>query len=279
MNKIIKMLLCIASLTLGVVEDGKGGEVKEVVKSWAEEGKKAGLKIAAMLAKGEGMMQTTLLHFAALVAGQPSSEDWLTGYGGAFEVDQTRKNRKSEAKAVFTAWASNHEVSRVDYSTPEKLELARKGTPERITKTTQVWLTEQKMGYTAFIQLARELMPKATDASTSTGSTRVKTLTDKGAKKVVEAMAIATGKQADEVIGASIKALKRQPGFEHKVFGHIIGLCNEIKTTSQDNAMLDAASQIIDVVASLIARKPGTGAVKVPEAAVSEETAPIAKAA
>lgn len=272
MNKIIKMLVCIASLTLGIIEDAPGDaveDVKEKVRSWAEEGKKAGLKIAALLAKGESVMQETLLKFASKVAGQPAAEDWLTGYASAFEVDQTKKNRKSEAKAIFAAWASNHDYKRVDTSTEDNLKLARAGTPVHTTKTCREWLSEYTGGYHAFVQLARDMDPKVTDASTKTGTERVKTLTEKGAKKVIEALATATGAQADQVMGASIKQLKKMPGFETKILGHIVGLCNELKLASHDVRMLDAASAIIDVVAATTSKMPGTGAVTAPAPAVS----------
>ena len=255
---ISKLLFAVLGLAVScVVPEGNAGETP---KSWAEQGKIAGLKIAAILGKAETVMQEVFLHFAKQIAGTPSAEDWLTGYSQAFEVEQTRKNRKSEANAVFKAWASNHSVERVDLSCAENIELAKKGTPVKVSKTTREWLEGYKGGYHGFIQLARDMAPKSTSDASKTGTTKVRTLTEKTAKKMVEEMAFATPQQADAVITASIAKVKALPGATHKMFGHIIGLCNEIKAISNNVAELDAASAIIDTVAGLMKATPGTGA-------------------
>lgn len=264
------------------VKDSAVDKIKSLdlstIKSWAEEGAKIGGKIVAVLEKGESIMQETLLVYAKALAGQPSADDWLTGYSGSFKAEQSKKNRKSEAKAVFGAWASNHQVERVDYSTAELVEKARKGEPVKVSKTTREWLAEAPKGYHAFIQLAKELAPRATDASTQgSGTTQaVKTMTDKGHKRLLEELPRATGMQADQIINAAVKQVKKQPGFEMKLFGHIVGLCNEIKTNSNNVAMLDVAAAIIDEVAKLAKVTPGAGTqVAAPAPAVAPQAAAV----
>lgn len=267
----IKLLWTVMFLQFSVVPEGGGADVeaKETVRSWAEEGKKAGLRIAALLEKGENVMKDTLLKFAAKIAGQPSAEDWLTGYASAFTVEQTRRNRKSEAKALFSAWASNHPVERVVGLNEDK-------TPMKETKTVQEWLGDFKGTYHAFITLCREMAPRVGDNSTNTGTKRAAKLTEKQSKKMLELLDGATGTQADSIVAKATKHLLKVPGWEAKFIGHIVGMCNEIKMNSKDEKMVDGAAQIIDLVHGMTVSRGVVAPAAIPAAAAAVETAPAA---
>lgn len=273
MTKIIKVLIGLAALMSSVVPESQAEAIAKVGNqvSWAEKGAAFGRKVRALLDKAGKVMQDNLLAMAKEIAGQPSAEDFLTGYASAFDKE-VGKVRKSEAKAIFSAWASNHQYEQVDTSTPELLKLAQQGTPVKISRSTQEWLRAHTGGYHALVSLARDLAPRVTDASATTGKTRVKPLSDKGFKKLDKMLASATSKQTDDVVNKAIAMTSNVQGFEHKLCSHIVSLCNSIKSKSSNPAMIEMASSILDVVAEAtvlkkVARTAVTASTPAPAAA------------
>lgn len=245
-------------------------EVKEAVKSWAEQGKAAGLRVAALLSKGESVMQETILGFAAKIAGKPAALDWLTGWALAFTDPNTAKVRKSEAKAIFEAYARTEKESTTKDDKGQVIpalvarivSLDKDGNPVSESKTCVEWLEEHKGSYNSLLKLARELAPKATSNASKTGEkASVQKMGKKTFTKAMESMMGADNEQADKLFTAAAKRISAQPGFEAKVIGHIVGLCNEIKTKSNDVRYLDGVAQIIDVISGLTQKTAGTGTV------------------
>src|SRR5688572_9374611 len=87
--------------------------IPEKVESWRAQGKKEGERVKAALEKGEMLAREVLLVYGETLAGEATANDFLTGYSSAWTNVNTAKVRKSEAKAVFDAFAIGDETREI----------------------------------------------------------------------------------------------------------------------------------------------------------------------
>lgn len=250
-------------------DDDKGGlkaDIAKLVKegeaaAWVERGKKLGLHVKAFMEKGEQVLREVLLSVAEQIGGKTEfAEEFLAGFQLAWDAEQTRKNRKSEAKAVLNAYAREGEVEMVmdarwADTTPAMLESAKKGNPEKQKRLAKDWLIAHKGGYHSFIALAKELAPRTTDASTKgSGTKRVTVLSDKAAEGITQDLKKASASQLFTLMNAAANETVGKPGFEVVLFRSIAETCNTIKAKSQDQAYVDLAAQMYDMASDMVER-------------------------
>lgn len=233
------------------------------VKSWAEEGKKAGAYALAAFQTVEKGVQDMLLTVAIIIAGTPSAEDFLTGYAGAWSNPDTGKSRKADARAVFEAFAVKDANGKPleSYERTVGYEKNADGSNKvgedkmpiaiRESKSPQDWLKEYDGDWKGFLSLAREIRNGGTGRS-SQGTTvsRRKNVTPKQFDSIMEALPVASAKQAETIAHAASAVILKLPNFEVAILGQMEMLTNQLKSSKQP-IYVEAAARIIDVLNEL----------------------------
>lgn len=240
---------------------------KEHVKSWSEEGKKAGAFARDAFSMAETAVAAMLLTVAEVIAGTPSQEDFLTGYAGAWTNTDTGKSRKTDARAVFDAYARKEtdapdskpfEYERiVGYEKEADGSLKKDGNkmpiPIKETKPAAEWLKEYEGDFKGFLQLAREIRNAGTgrqSQGTAVDHRAKKKVTDKQFAAVMESVPVMSINQAHATVVEATKQIAKMPDFELAILNEMELLCNTLKTSKQ-TIYLNAAASIIDVLNTL----------------------------
>lgn len=239
---------------------------KDHVKSWAEEGKKAGTFAQEVFTATESAVMEMLLAIAAVIAGTPSAEDWLSGYASSWTNKDTGKSRKTDARAVLDAYAMKGSDSKplpvertIGYEKnadgSDKLDERKLRIPVKMTLTAPEWLQQYEIGngegqgdFKGFLALARELRNRGTDRSSQGSAVSRKTkVTDTQFGNVMEQVPAMTQKQAETMIIGGLQHVAKIPGFEPSLIAEMEYTCNILKT-SKNVFYQEAAAEILDVL-------------------------------
>lgn len=239
---------------------------KDHVKSWAEEGKKAGVFVVGAFGVAEKGVMEMLLTVAHIIAGTPSAEDFLTGYATAWSNPDTGKSRKADARAVFEAFSMKDASGKlidayertVGYEENKdgtrKLDAQKNSIPIKETKSAQEWLTEYEGDFKGFLALAREIRNQGSGRN-SQGTTvnRRQKITDKQLTSIMEALPVASPKQAEAIItDLTNKVVAKLPSGESEkmVLAQMEMLANQLKVSKQP-IYQNAGAAIIDILDEL----------------------------
>lgn len=235
---------------------------KDHVKSWAEEGKKAGSFAQQAFTAAESSVMKMLLTIAAIIAGHPSQEDFLTGYATAWSNPNTAKSRKTDARAVMDAYALKDAEGKgivvefvVGYEkNPDgtaKLDDKKMPTPIKESKTAQEWLTSYEGDFAGFLKLARDLRNRGTGKeSRGTAVSRKAKVTDTQFSNIMENIPVMTLNQAHSTITEAAKQVAKMPNWERAVLAEMELFANQLKTSNQP-IFQNAAAEIIDTLNGL----------------------------
>lgn len=229
---------------------------KDHVKSWAEEGKKAGAFVRDAVITAEQSVMTMLLTIAGIIAGTPSQEDFLTGYASAWANKDTGKSRKSDARAVFEAYALKQDADKgeigdrpieliVGYEKDEKGDNKKdkdgNAIPIKVTKSAKDWLLEydpkeghgSQDGFKGFLSLARLLRNSGDSSRQSQGTSvsRRTKVTDTQFGGIVDSIPVMSATQAHKTVTEAAKVLAKLPNFEKVMVAEMQMLCNQLKTS------------------------------------------------
>lgn len=236
-------------------------KIPEKVDSWLALGKKEGNRVREATDKAEMLARDIVLTYGEhLCTGSdgvgPSANDWLTGYASSWANVNTAKVRKSEAKAVFDAFAIGNEVRSIVVG-------YNKETKEVIKEEHKVseWLkqhaeTKGYEGYPGLVRMAKEMRGAATGqgAGGGAGNRRRSVVTEKQSKEIEESIPLMNTQQATTVVEKATAQLTKLPQFEGALFREISMICNQIKVKSQDKGHLELASNILDMVTTHLDR-------------------------
>jgi hypothetical protein len=269
--QIFKMLFGLFAFLMFRAVDNSAGSLgykfdSEHVKSWAEEGKKAGKFAMGIFKSAESAVKDMMVAVASKIAGSPSAEDFLTGYASSWSNPDTGKSRKTDFRAVMDAFAlKDADGKALEYErivgyekNPDgtnKLDEKKNAIPIKITKSAQDWLLEYQVGpdgdFKGFLALARELRNRGTGRQ-STGSTvsRKVKVTDSQFSNIMAQIPVMTQPQAHATILEANKQIAKLPNWEPVVLSEMEMLCNQLKTSKQP-IYQNAAASIIDVLNDL----------------------------
>ena len=248
------------------------------LKSWAQEGERAGSLAAKAATFGEMLVMEILLVTAAHVAGTPSALDWLTGYSSKFKNEDTKKSRKSDAKLVLETYSltvaavtdNQAGAKEFEYTRVMGLEKNPDGTFKKDaegkdiliqeTKTAKQslnWYAELKdsdvenKGFKGFLDLCRSIKKAHTGGDTSTathaGTRKRDKVTAKQFEAVESAVPLMSAKQAVDVATAVNKQIGSIPNFEAIVIPQIMLQANQLKT-SKNPIFVELGAAMIDLV-------------------------------
>jgi hypothetical protein len=232
--------------------EGPTVAIPEKVDSWLAQGKTEGTKIRLALEKGELLAVQVLLVYGAFLAKESgSSGDWLMGYSTAFPNANTAKVRKSEAKAVFDAFAMGDTKREIVVGLAKDAD--GKEIPVKETRSITEWLKAHatlpgRAGYTGLIGLAKALRGPAEGSGAGGGAKRRSLVTVKQQAEIVDSIPLMNSHQASIVVEKASAQLTKLPKFEVAMFKEMSMICNMIKVKSQDKGHLEVASQIIDLL-------------------------------
>lgn len=235
---------------------------KDKIDSWLAEGKKMGLKASNLIGKGEAFARDVLIVYGQHLAGNEGAGDFLTGYASGWANPATGKVRKSEAKAVFDAFAMGEQDRELVQGTDETTkELVKE------TRTISEWLEGHEgvkgyEGYGGLIKMAKRLRGPASGQGAGGGRAPTVKFTDQQFEDVKSRIPAANANQAMTLAEMATKQLTKLPQFEMALFREISMIANQVKVKSNDVRFLDAANKMVDLVndlIDLIAAKPGVG--------------------
>lgn len=243
------------------------------VRSWAEEGEKAGNRVREVQDEAESFVVQMLLATAEVIAGTPSQEDWLTGYAKAWKNPDTAKSRKGDARAVFEAFALKGadgkllEIERiVGYGKKQVdgAEVVDVDSPIKETKVAKDWLKQYQGDFKGFLALARSLRgKKSAGGAGGTGRTRTQ-MTDNQHKETLDLITVANTPQAEQIITKATGRIAQAQGFERLLVNELQMIVNVLKQRTNDQAYLKFASDLTDQINDFVSKR---------EAAIAQEMA------
>lgn len=242
------------------------------VKSWAEEGKKAGEFAQSVFKASESAVMEMLLAFAAVIAGTPSMEDWLTAYAKTWTNGDTGKSRKTDARAVLEAYALKDKDGKplpveltVGYEKnpdgSDKLDERKLRIPIKVTQTAPEWLKTYKIGngegegdFKGFLSLARNLRNQGTGnsrASQGTAVSRKKSVTENQFSGIMEQLPVMNAAQSVATVHEGLKHIAAfGAGSEIMLVNSMELTCNMLKSSKNVHCQ-EAAAEIIDILNTL----------------------------
>lgn len=245
---------------------------KDHVKSWAEEGKKAGQFALQAFSTVERTVRDMLLDVADVIAGTPSAEDFLTGYSNAWANPNTAKSRKTDARAVFDAIATKEgegeDAKPYVYEKIVGFEKNADGSdkkdaegnliPIRKSATAKEWLRDFEGEYSDWLKLARDIRnrqsgrasqgsPSGTQQGGGRGRTKV---TPKQFDDIMESMPVTSANQAHAIVVEATKQLAKLPQWETAILAETEMLVNQLKTSKQP-IYQNAAAAMMDILNDL----------------------------
>lgn len=234
-------------------------KVPEKVTSWHEQGKKEGKKVHDAIEKGEMLTREVLLVYAMHLATEhdadgnlpPAATDFLTGYASAWSNPNSAKARKTEAKAVFDAFAMRDEERElvVGY---EPVEKGSKESPKPIKETHAIgeWLlmhqiVKGKEGYRGLVDFAKELRGPASGRGAGGGANRgPRAVTSKQQDEIVQRIEVMNPNQAHTVAVRATAQLAKLPNFEIVMFRQVMTCMEAVSNKSTDAACKQKADMI-----------------------------------
>jgi hypothetical protein len=270
----LQMLVAMALGQLYMAEQSNGGEEKkplvtipEKVGSWHDEGKKVGKRVHDAIEKGEMLAREALLVYAEHLATEhdtdgnlpPSATDWLNGYVSAWSNPNTQKARKTEAKAVFDAFAMRGEEREltVGVTTPAK---DSKESPQPIKEVHTVgeWLKQHqdvkgREGYRGLVDFAKELRGAASGRGAGGGANRgPRTVTAKQQQEIEARVEVMSPNQAHTIAQRATAQLAKLPQFEEAMFRQIVNSSDMILNKSTDEGCKKRAQAIRDMAEDMV---------------------------
>lgn len=248
---------------------------KDHVKSWQEEGKKAGTFTRDAFATAETAVMKMLLNIAAIIAGTPSVEDFLTGYATAWSNSDTAKSRKTDARAVLEAYGRKDADGKpFEYEKVVGVEKDKDGkivddpvtkSPKviRQTKAAKAWLDEYEGDFKGFLALAREIKNAGSgrqSQGTVLGTTQAtapdhrakKKVTEKQFAAIMENIPVASAAQAHTLAVEATKQMVKMPEAPILILNQMEMLCNEMKAIKNvDPIYLNFVGEVIDLLNGL----------------------------
>lgn len=265
------LLSSMVALALGVHyaadSDGGGSEKKSLVSipktvaSWHDQGKKEGKRAHDLIERGEMLTSEILLVYGEHLGEHdsegnllPSATDFLNGYASAWSNPNSAKVRKSEAKAVFDAFALGDQVREVVIGY-EKVPEGSKESPKPIKESNTIaeWLKmhdsiKGKDGYRGLIDFAKELRGPASGKGAGGGSNRgPRAVTTKQQGEILERVDVMTPNQAHSVAQRAVAQLSKMPKFEVVMFRSVMNAMEMITNKSTDEACRKRAQAIWDL--------------------------------
>jgi hypothetical protein len=225
--------------------------IPEKVGSWHDEGKKVGKRVHDAIEKGEMLAREALLVYA---------EHLATEYVSAWTNPNTQKARKTEAKAVFDAFAMRDEEREltVGVTTPAK-DSKESPTPIKEVHTVGEWLKQHqdvkgREGYRGLIDFAKELRGAASGRGAGGGANRgPRAVTAKQQQEIEQRVEVMTPNQAHNIAQRATAQLAKLPQFEMVMFRQIVNSCDMVlnRSTSEDakkraQAIRDMAEDMVE---------------------------------
>lgn len=245
-------------------------KIPEKVGSWHEQGKKEGKKVHDAIEKGEMLTREVLLVYAMHLATEhdadgnlpASATDFLTGYASAWTNPNTAKARKTEAKAVFDAFAMRDEERElvVGVEQPEK---GSKEQPKPIKEVHTIgdWLlmhqdVKGREGYRGLVDFAKELRGPASGRGAGGGANRgPRAVTPKQQGEIEARVEVMNANQAHSVAQRATAQLAKLPNFEIVMFRQVVSAMDMVlnkSTESPDSPIKRKAQAIRDLAEDMI---------------------------
>lgn len=242
-------------------------KVPEKIASWHEQGKKEGKKVHDAIDKAEMLTREVLIVYAQHLATEhdadgnlpPAATDFLTGYASAWTNPNTAKARKTEAKAVFDAFAMRDEERELVVGYEEQKPGSKEEKkPIKETQSIGEWLLQHndvkgKEGYRGLIDFAKELRGPASGRGAGGGANRgPRAVTQKQQGEIEARIEVMSANQAHNVAQRATAQLAKLPQFEIVMFRQVVNACDMVLNKSTNEPAKRKAQAIRDMAEDMV---------------------------